>query len=81
VLTLDVRVFGLPPGGTAAVEVLLDGEPALALRFTTDAFERRSLAIALDEGPTMGEILLGFRRPDAPSPADLGEGSDSRRLG
>lgn len=76
------RVFGTATGGPARVRVALgDSEPA-ELLFENDSFKKRSVTLrheAAAEGAR--QIRLSLIRQDPISPADAGEGDDTRRLG
>ncbi|SHK39555.1 Glycosyltransferase involved in cell wall bisynthesis [Roseomonas rosea] len=83
-LRLEVfgRVYGTATGGPARVRVALeDGEPA-ELLFENDSFKKRSVTLRHDAAAQgTGQIRLSLIRQDPISPADAGEGDDTRRLG
>lgn len=78
-LDLAGRVYGTAVNGPARVDLRLDDATAAFLVFPDDAARPHSVTLDCTEsGP---EVVIGFRRPGAVSPAEAGEGTDDRRLG
>ncbi|MBP0446992.1 glycosyltransferase [Roseomonas sp. SSH11] len=79
-LELFGRVYGTATGGPARVRLSLeDGKPQ-ELVFKSDSFKKRSVTLRHDLA-TASQLRLSILRLDPISPADAGEGDDTRRLG
>ena len=80
-LTLNCRVFGVNDTNEAEVVVTLDGEEAERLTFVNSDFQRRAFELRVPPDGKADAAVVGFSRPGAPTPAEIGEGADTRRLG
>lgn len=82
-IELLARVYGTAISGPAEVEVSLDGVAAAPpLVFESDAFIRHRIELDIAPPPAGQEAMtLRLRRLGAVSPAEVGHGEDSRRLG
>ena len=83
-LTVEIfgRVYGTNTGGPARVRIAIEDGPPTEVIFEKDNFRRRSATLrhdAVAEGAR--QVRLSLIRLDPISPADAGEGDDSRRLG
>jgi hypothetical protein len=81
-IELHARVYGTGRHGPATVELQLGDGPAASLTFTDDVFASKEAEFLLPPNVASSRsVRLRIIRHHAISPAEAGEGEDTRKLG